>query len=100
VPIPNWFVNGQRIVNPPGGAKLCELNPPFTQHMTIEVLVHCALSQSEIRHRGADQGTKQIILCANRDDVYMTVEPGDWLELFLVELGAGNYVQGSLYVWR
>jgi hypothetical protein len=99
MPIPRWFVNGQRIVNPPGGAKLCELNPPFTQHQTLEVLVHCALSESEIRHRTAAQGTRQILICTNRDTVYFTVEPGDFLELYLVELGAGNYVQGSLYVF-
>jgi hypothetical protein len=99
VPIPRWFVNGQRIVNPPGGAKLCELNPPWVQHQTLEILVHCALSQSEIRHRTATEGTRQIIICANRDIVYLTVEPGDYLELYLVELGAGNYVQGSLFVF-
>lgn len=98
--IPNWFVNGQRIVNPAGGAKLCELNPPFAQHLTLEVMIHCALSLSELRHRTAAQGTRQTIICTNQDYVYLTVEPGDFLELFLMELGAGNYVQGSLYVWR
>jgi hypothetical protein len=100
VAIPVWFVNGERRINPPGGVKLCELNPPFTQHATLEVLVHCALSQTEIRHRSAAQETRQILICANRDTIYLTVEPGDFLELYLVELGAGNYVQGSLYVWR
>lgn len=100
MPIPVYFVNGPRRVNPSGGEKLCELNPPFTQHATIEVLVHCNLASTEIRHRSAANETKQILICVNRDYVYMTVEPGDYLELYLVELGAGNFVQGSLYVWR
>lgn len=98
--IPNWFVNGQRHVNPPGGVQLCELNPPFTQHATIEILVHCTLSETEIRHRTADNETRGILICVNRDTVYLTVEPGDYLQLYLVQLGAGNFVQGSLYVWR
>lgn len=99
MPVPRWFVNGPRRVNPAGGEKLCELNPPFPQHMTLEILVHCTLSSTEIRHRTAANETRQILICVNRDTVYLTVEPGDYLELYLVELGAGNFVQGSLYVF-
>ena len=98
--IPNWFVNGERMVNPTNGVLMCELNPPFAQHMTLEILVHCVLSQVELRQRTATQGIRQLLICANRDYVYLTVEPGDYLQMFLAELGAGNYTQGSLYVWR
>lgn len=100
MPIPNWFVNGPRLVNPPGGAELCMLNPPFTQHMTIEILVHCPLSGSELWQRTAGNETRAILYAANRDTVYLTVEPGDWLRLNWIAGVDAAYVQGSLYVWR
>lgn len=100
MPIPNWFVNGPSLVNPPGGAVLCELNPPFTQHATIEILVHCPLSGSELWQRTAGNETRARLYCANRDTVYLTVEPGDWLRLNWIAGVDANYVQGSLYVWR
>lgn len=100
MPIPNWFVNGPRRINPAGGEKLCELNPPFTQHATLEILVHCNLASTEVRHRTALNETRGVLICVNRDTIYLTVEPGDYLELFLVQLGAGDFVQGSLYAWR
>lgn len=99
MPIPRWFVNGPRIVNPPGGATMCELNPPFVQHQTIEVLVHCPLSGSELQQRAADTAIKQIVYAANRDTIYLTVEPGDWLRLNWIAAVDAQYVQGSLYVF-
>lgn len=100
MPIPNWFVNGPRRLDPTSGEILCELNPPFTQHMTIEILVHCAATLVELRHRTATGGIKEILLCANRDTVYLTMEPTDWLQMLLMSNPAGTPVQGSLYVWR
>lgn len=100
MPIPNWFINGPRIVNPPGGATLCELNPPFTQHMTLEVLCHCPLAGAEIQHRTAAGGITQIVYVANRDTIYLTVEPGDFLRMNWIASVDSQYVQGSLYAWR
>lgn len=79
---------------------MCELNPPFTQHATIEVLVHTPFSGAELQHRGADTAIKQILFAANRDTLYLTVEPGDWLRLNWIAAVDAQYVQGSLYVWR
>lgn len=99
MPIPIYFVNGPRQVNPPGGVLLCELNPPFTQHQTLEILVHCPPATSELRHMTDRNETRQMIICANGDTIYLTVEPLDRLQLYLLELGASTYVQGSLYVF-
>lgn len=100
MPIPNWFVNGPRRNNPPGGEVLCILDPPFTQHMTLEVLCHCALAGCELQHRDSENRIKQILICTNRDTIYLTVEPGDKLQMNWIASGAGDMVQGSLYAWR
>lgn len=100
MPIPNWFVNGPRRHDPTSGEVLCELNPPFTQHMTLEVLVHCTLAAGELRHYEAGPGIRQILQVGNRDTVYLTVEPGDRLVLHYIAVGAERTVQASLYAWR
>lgn len=98
--IPNWFVNGPRFNTPPGGQELCVLNPPFTQHMTIELLVHVPLGGAEIHHRTATNETRQILLAVNRDTLYLTVEPGDWIRMNWIASADAQFVQGSLYAWR
>lgn len=98
--IPNWFVNGLFLNNPPGGEMLCELNPPFTQHMTLEVLVHCAFTRVELRHTAVDLTRRNTILAADNATVYLTVEPGDILRLYWLPIGQEIYVQGSIYAWR
>ena len=98
--IPNWFVNGDLMNNPPGGTVLCELNPPFTQHMTLEVLVHCALTRVELRHILPTEERKNTLIIANSATVYVTVEPNDILRLYWMPVQQELYVQGSIYAWR
>lgn len=98
--IPNWFVNGPRLVSPAGGAFLCALNPPFEQHMTLEILVHCPPAVGELRHVTDRNETRQMLIAADGNTIYLTVEPLDRLELYLASTLTSNYVQGSLYAWR
>lgn len=98
--IPNWFVNGARQLNPAGGALLCELNPPFTQHATIEILVHVPVTGIELRHYRADGSISEMLMCVNNDTVYVTVEPGDRLVAHYYASVQTDVVQCSLYAWR
>lgn len=99
MPIPRWFINGPRRVDPTSGEILCTLDPPFRQHATLEILVHCTLAGGELRHYDSGPGIKQILLVGNRDTVYLTVEPGDRLVLHYIAVGGERMVQGSLYVF-
>lgn len=99
MPIPKFMVNGPRVSNPVGGVALCELNPPFTQHQTLELLVHCPAVGVELRHYGANLALRNILICVNRDVVYLTVEPNERLGMYLAVSASEAYVQGSLYAF-
>ena len=99
MPIPRWFVNGNRVMNPESGQIICELNPPFDRHETVEILVHCTLAVCELRHTRAGPEIRQLLLVGNQDTVYVTVDPGDRLVLYYVAVVQQQIVQGSLYVF-
>ena len=98
--IPTYWVNGPRVLNPTSGIALCSLNPPFTQHQTLEILVHCATGGTELRRFGVELNIREIVMAANQDVVYLTVEPGEFLGLYWLAGVQAQAVQGSIYAWR